>query len=183
MTFVLSFLAALYKYRAALDRFVCRTIVPLLLGLGGRAVRLLDSCYDKFLLHDSEGGDRRCYRWRSEPKPRSYSFASRYLPSPQRTKKKKKMMLAPPRSLSQEDTIYLSFSGCSWCVFYHLGVAECFLESYPPERYEYVCAGASSGSLIAYALSDDVDISKVKDFLFTLLHQVSEERGGEEAKR
>eukprot|EP00518_Triparma_eleuthera_P010312 CAMPEP_0182469874 /NCGR_PEP_ID=MMETSP1319-20130603/17766_1 /TAXON_ID=172717 /ORGANISM="Bolidomonas pacifica, Strain RCC208" /LENGTH=308 /DNA_ID=CAMNT_0024670235 /DNA_START=98 /DNA_END=1021 /DNA_ORIENTATION=+ len=165
----------MYKYRAEVDRFVISNIVPLLLSFGGRAVRLLEVCYDKLLLHDAEGGEnRRCFRWRSEPKPRSYNFAAKYLPSPKRTKKKKKRMLAPPRSLSQEDTIYLSFSGCSWCVFYHLGVAECFLESYPPERYSYVCAGASSGSLIAYALCDGVDISKVKDFCFTLLHAISD---------
>ena len=125
LVFVLSFLVACFHQRRRLDNFIVRQVLPVLLSWGGRAIRLLDTVTDRLLLKDNDGG--RCFRWRSEPRPFTWDFRSVYLPSPKRTKKKKRRMLAPPTP-QKSDFIRLSFSGCSWCVFYHLGVAECFLE-------------------------------------------------------
>jgi len=67
-----------------------------------------------------------------------------------------------------------SFSGCSWMLFYHLGVASTLQEEcvFPAD---VIFCGASSGSLVAAALALDVDMRKVREFGMSL-HSAADKR-------
>ncbi|KAI8929589.1 acyl transferase/acyl hydrolase/lysophospholipase [Entophlyctis helioformis] len=66
----------------------------------------------------------------------------------------------PPTKLS------FSFSGCSWLVFYELGVARCLKEYIKPHLMdECLFLGASTGALVATALALDMDLMRLKDAL------------------
>lgn len=63
------------------------------------------------------------------------------------------------------DGASFSFCGCSWMLFYHLGVASSLQKHtvVRPGRLVTYC-GASCGSLVAAALAIDVSMQAVKDF-------------------
>ncbi|XP_044172026.1 patatin-like phospholipase domain-containing protein 4 isoform X2 [Acropora millepora] len=66
----------------------------------------------------------------------------------------------------------LSFAGCGFLAFYHLGVATC-LSSHAPKFLKSVTAfaGASAGSLVATMLATSLPLNKCTDFV----HELTEE--------
>ena len=57
-------------------------------------------------------------------------------------------------------------------MFYHLGVAQVFTSVFPPDSNTYITAGASCGSLIAFAIVGGVDLDKMEAFCFEMLEKV-----------
>ena len=70
------------------------------------------------------------------------------------------------------DPMNLSFAGCGFLAFYHLGVATC-LSSHAPKFLKSVTAfaGASAGSLVATMLATSLPLNKCTDFV----HELTEE--------
>ena len=63
----------------------------------------------------------------------------------------------------------MSFAGCGFLAFYHLGVATC-LSSHAPQFLKNVTAfaGASAGSLVATMLATSAPLNKCTDFVIDL---------------
>lgn len=116
-------------------------VLPAGLHLITKFVKLLEFLVDTFLI-DNVTGALRWRRTRTEP---SYGLATIYPASPPPS-------TFPLKQLKQDRTIKLSFSGCSWQMFYHIGVAQVFTSVFPPDSNTYITAGASCGSLIAFAI-------------------------------
>lgn len=70
------------------------------------------------------------------------------------------------------DPMNLSFAGCGFLAFYHLGVATC-LSSHAPKFLKSVTAfaGASAGSLVATMLATSSPLNKCTDFVYELTEE------------
>ena len=64
----------------------------------------------------------------------------------------------------------VSFCGCSWLMMYHCGVAAA-ISSKPVSRKELCFYGASSGSLVACALTVGIAPSRIKNFAIKLARE------------
>lgn len=158
-----------YEKQKWLSRLIRGTLLPFLLSLGGRYFTIIDALFDA----------EACKRIYTVVLGSRDAAASSYNLNDICSKLPHRMtaaLVAPAVSLPpkcKSKTIYLSFSGCSWLLFYHLGVAAAFLEHFPHSEYTYVCAGSSCGSLVAFALVDKVPLNLIIDFVYNMLHTVN----------
>ena len=81
--------------------------------------------------------------------------------------------MAPSQvSDDSQDVVYgskmnLSFSGCGFLGFYHVGVASCIRE-YAPQLVQTKIAGTSAGSLAACALITGACLGKLGNAFFVI---------------
>ena len=138
------------------EEYINGRIVPALLRLGGRFL----SASHKLLSSSTPA---------MSPTPsRNYFLKSQFkghTPS-------RKGKIYPPR-VFEDNCIEIDFAGSPWHVFYHIGVAEAFVLQYPPAEYVYSCSGSSCGSLVAYALCDNADLSELKTLAYDMLTRAS----------
>jgi len=87
-----------------------------------------------------------------------------------------------PRTISQQilnSFAGFSFAGCSWLLYYHLGVARALENYFGHSELEKVgFAGASSGSLMAAGLATGVSLDDLEEFAFEMIDEAVIRFGG-----
>lgn len=173
LVFVLFLIFAACVKRNRISRIIRGTVLPCLLSVGGRCLTLLDALIDTHFIKTVQIIVSK-FSASAAKTAATYNLTNIFVQSDTAAAVTNFPSLVPvalPRKASKEpSTIYLSFSGCSWQLFYHLGVATAFLEYFPHSTY--VCAGSSCGTIAATALVDRVPLPLLIDFAFKMLHTV-----------
>ena len=154
---ILTLAAIAYYHRDRLEKVIIHKILPQLLRLMGNVLNKSSNLFDHLLAA-------------SNPmiKPKRTYDLNKIFPPPPTTSSRN-----PPKNLTIPLTPpSLTFSGCCWNLFYHLGVAKCLKSKYPPTS-TFKSAGVSCGAIIAYAITDDVSLTSVTDFMYTMLRSSS----------
>ena len=152
------FLTFSYHYRHKilhrLNLVLLKTI-PKFLTCSGHFLKTFSKLYSHLLITN----DR--HKWAKTRKSTNYAISS---PNASLLPAIASSAIPAPPSLT------LSFSGCSWNLFYHLGVTACFLSTFPTTNFN--AYGSSCGSLIALTICDKISLNDLRTFCYDMLSNV-----------